>query len=491
MRQSNRDTEKIWFETLKKVIAEGLYVTDASGVVLMVNDTFTQITGIPIKDILGKNIQTYLDDQYASGAYLRLDIRLGNDFEPGDEVTSARPDSLWKMVMENGKEVSYASFVVNRGRRISVRFLGHPIYDESGTIQYVMVILQDLSQYDALMGRLEKLEDKNLKYLRELEYFRSIQSGNQNLIGESQAIASLRDLIIRVGKTDVNILIHGETGVGKEIVAREIHETSQRVGKSYIKINCSAIPENLLESELFGYEKGAFTGALNKTKIGYFEMANHGTLLLDEIGDMSYPLQAKLLRVLQDGEITRVGGTTTIKLDVRIIASTNKNLKQMVKEGQFREDLYYRLNVVPMWIPPLRERAQDIANLALYFLDQYNKKYQKSIILDEQALKLMRQYAWPGNVRELKSIIERLVIINDKSHIELSQLDLLLGNTEDNTAMFVDLDSDLKTMTQAFQKKIIEAALKTHGSTYKAAKALGVNQSSISRKARELNIVIE
>ena len=491
MDQKTIETELRWFDALKEIMGEGLYVTNATGVVLMVNDTFTRITGISQNDIMGKNIQTYLDEQYTSGVYLRLDIKLGKDFDPGNEVSSARPDSLWKMVMGKGEEVSYASFVVNKGRKISVRFLGHPIYNDAGSIQYVMVTLQDLTQYDSLMGRLESLEDKNLKYLRELEYFRNSQKKNQNLIGESQAIQSLRELIDRVGRTDVNIMIYGETGVGKEIVAREIHESSKRTGKPYIKINCSAIPENLLESELFGYERGAFTGALNKTKIGYFEMANQGTLLLDEIGDMSYPLQAKLLRVLQDGEITRVGGTTIIKLDVRIIASTNRNLASMVREGLFREDLYYRLNVVPMWIPPLRDRVEDIPILSHVFLEQYNRKYQKNIALDSEALQLMCQYSWPGNVRELKSITERLVIINDSPHIERSLLNHLFGNVENKPVAIHEQEGDLKAMTHAFQKKIIESALKKYGSTYKAADALGMNQSSISRKARELKITSE
>lgn len=516
MQTLSQDKTQSWFEALQKVMAEGVYVTNSEGVVMMANDAFTRVTGIAKKDILGVNIQDYLDTQYEAGAYIRLDIDL---HQPSNKVTSkriptkqtsnkeatkdevrtnsefkyigTRPDSLWKMVMEQKNDVSYASYVINDGRKISVRFLGHPLFDAAGKIEYVLVILQDISQYESLMGSLEKLEDKNLKYLSEIEYFRDNQRSNRNLIGEAKSIEALRKLIHRVGKTDVNVLIFGETGVGKEIVAQEIHEASTRGPKPYIKLNCSAIPENLLESELFGYEKGAFTGASNKAKIGYFEMANHGTLLLDEIGDMSYPLQAKLLRVLQDGEVIRVGGTHAIKLDVRVIASTNKNLMQMVQEGLFREDLYYRLNVMPINIPPLRERDSDIRILARHFLDQYNLKYQKNITLDDPAMAVLARYKWPGNVRELRSIIERLVIVNDASSIEPLQLATMLGSNEEAFAFSLDASANLKEMTNAFQKKIIESALKTHGSTYKAAKALGMNQSSISRKARELKIKTE
>ena len=255
-------------------------------------------------------------------------------------------------------------------------------------------------------------------------------------------------------------------------------------------MNCAAIPDSLLESELFGYEKGAFTGALNKNKPGMFELANGGTILLDEIGEMPLNLQSKLLRVLQEKELRRIGGTTSIKLDARVIASTNQNLMSLIAEKRFREDLYYRLNVVPIYIAPLRDRKEDISLLAMHLLEALNKKYKQKKVIDQTAIAALEQYDWPGNVRELANVIERLIVSDTASRITYESIANVLGlktHIEDGI-----LDSmHLKEAVEKLEKKMIENALKTYGSTYKAAKALGTSQPTLFRKAKYYKLTDE
>jgi len=282
-------------------------------------------------------------------------------------------------------------------------------------------------------------------------------------------------------------LITGETGSGKEVFARQIHLEGSRKNMPYVKVNCAAIPDTLMESELFGYEKGAFTGAQNKDKLGMFEMANGGTILLDEIGEMPLNLQSKLLRVIQEKELIRVGGTKTIKLDVRIIASTNEKLNELIKAGKFREDLFYRLNVVPIKIPPLRERKDDIPILANNFLERLNIKYNKDKHFEDIALTTFQYHDWPGNVRELENAIERLVVINDNKYINSTEIANMVGM--DKISMpGLESDLPLKKAVDMLERELIENALRKHGSTYKAAKVLGVTQPTVFRKAKALGI---
>ena len=295
-------------------------------------------------------------------------------------------------------------------------------------------------------------------------------------------------LIENVSKTDATILITGETGVGKEVVARTIFKNSKRANGPYIRVNCAAIPENLLESELFGYEKGSFTGASQNGKLGLFEMANNGTILLDEIGEIPVKLQPKLLRVLQEREIKRIGGTSNIKIDVRVIAATNLNLEDEVKKGNFREDLYYRLNVIPIELPPLRERKEDISLLVYNFLGKFNKAYGKTKDFDITALEILENYSWPGNVRELENSIERLVVIGDEHLITRNTILSVLGQDKFYEASTETIDGTLKEAVDKFERNILEKTLKSCGSTYKAAKILGITQSTVVRKAKALGI---
>ena len=284
----------------------------------------------------------------------------------------------------------------------------------------------------------------------------------------------------------------GKTGVGKEVVAREIHKNSLRKNGPFIKVNCASIPESLFESEMFGYASGAFTGADNKGKPGLIELANKGTLLLDEIGELSLSSQSKLLRVLEENKVTRVGGTEPINIDVRIIAATNRDLKKEVEKGTFREDLFYRLNVIPIYVPPLRERKEDIPLLSKYFLDLYNSKYNKTKTLSHKAFELLKWYSWPGNVRQLKNLIERLVLTCPYDIITDDYISGFFGKEE--IEELYNLGRGELTLDEAvstIERQLIQNALKKYRTTRKAAKALGVSQPTIVRKCKKYGITIE
>ena len=310
------------------------------------------------------------------------------------------------------------------------------------------------------------------------------------IVGQSRVMRGIFAQVMKVAPTDSTVLIMGESGTGKELVASGVYEHSLRRGKPFVKINCVAIPESLLESELFGHEKGAFTGATSQ-KIGKFEVANGGSLFLDEIGDMNLATQAKILRVLQEKEFERVGGTATIKVDVRFIIATNKNLAEMVKQGLFREDLYYRINVFSIYLPPLRERKEDIPQLIEYFLE----KRHKPIKLTAEAVQMIAGYSWPGNVRELMNTIERAVVLTDTGLIEPGNLPAnVAGFMRDHGIQSQDSPDSLtidKRLDEIEKGLIIEALTRTSGVQVKAAELLGINQRSLWHRIKKYNIDTE
>jgi transcriptional regulator with PAS, ATPase and Fis domain len=310
------------------------------------------------------------------------------------------------------------------------------------------------------------------------------------IIGESLAMRGLLSLIKKVAPTDSTVLILGESGTGKELVATSIYENCLRKNKPFIKLNCAAIPTELLESELFGHEKGAFTGA-TKFKPGKFDMANAGILFLDEIGDMPLNLQSKILRVIQEKEFYRVGGSNTIKVDVRFIASTNQNLEKLVQEGKFREDLYYRLNVFTLHLPPLRERKEDIPLLVDYFLQNLSKKVEISSV----ALQMIMAFTWPGNIRELKNVIESAAVIAENGFIEPAQLPgQITGafNTDSNNAVSLPVNLPLDDRINEIEKSmIIEALRKTGGVQVRATELLGINQRSLWHRIKKHKIDVK
>lgn len=308
-----------------------------------------------------------------------------------------------------------------------------------------------------------------------------------DIVGSSTSMRNIFTQLLKVAPTDSTVLIFGESGTGKELIASSIYEHSMRKGKPFVKINCVAIPEGLLESELFGHEKGSFTGATEQKK-GKFEIANGGTIFLDEIGDMPLNTQAKLLRVLQEKEFERVGGTKMIKVDIRFIAATNKNLQEMIKNGLFREDLYFRLNVFSINIPPLRERKEDIILLANYFM----KSMPVKLRLSNSALKGIIDYPWPGNVRELKNVMEQASILNEDGIVKPQHLPAIkekslpdIDSADDGT---MPLDEKLNLM----EKEMIMAALrKAGGIQVKAAGILGINQRSLWHRIKKLQIDVD
>jgi two-component system, NtrC family, nitrogen regulation response regulator NtrX len=320
------------------------------------------------------------------------------------------------------------------------------------------------------------------------------------IVGASDAIATLKQQIALAGPTNGWVLIHGESGTGKELVARAIHRSSKRANGPFVEVNCAAIPQELIESELFGHEKGSFTGATGM-KRGKFELAHGGTIFLDEIADMSMATQAKVLRVLEGQEFQRVGGTKTLKADVRVIAASNKKLAEEIKKGSFREDLYYRLNVIPLEVPPLRQRRDDIPHLVRYFLQEFSKEYgQKTKVIDDDALALFVRYPWPGNVRELRNSIERLMImvprpvlsardvpppINESfAEQQLQEGPVILRTRHDNAT--------LRDARSEFEREFISQKLKEHsGNVSRTADAIGVERSNLHRKIKALGIEAE
>lgn len=312
----------------------------------------------------------------------------------------------------------------------------------------------------------------------QIEYLQETVSQRFNgyqLIGESSAMKKVLDFIKKVANTNASVLIEGETGTGKELVARSIHVESSRAKKNFIAINCAALPENLLESELFGYEKGAFTGALN-TKLGRFELGNGGTVFLDEVGEIPLSMQVKLLRFLQEKEFERLGGTQTLKVDVRIITATNRNLKEMVSRGEFREDLYYRLNVLPLYLPPLRERKEDIMILAEHFLAKFSEENRLKKFFSAEALAALRNYPWPGNIRELENVVERAVIISQGDVIGPESLGLETPyKRKENLFLLPDEGVCLEDLEKELFRQALE---KAGGNQTKAAVLLGISRST-------------
>ena len=311
----------------------------------------------------------------------------------------------------------------------------------------------------------------------------------ENIIGISFPIQKVFELIEKVADTNATVLITGESGVGKELVARAIHYNSSKRDNPLVVVNCGAIPESLLESELFGYEKGAFTGAVS-TRFGRFELANGGSIFLDEIGDMSFNLQVKLLRVLQEKTFERIGGSKTIKVDLRIIAATNRTLEDLVAEGKFREDLYYRLNVVPIHIPPLRERRQDIPLLFSYFLERSNQLNNAFIEgFSEEAMDVLIQYDYPGNVRELQNLVERLVVLKKTGYIDLEDLPEKFYMTKKREEVPLDIEKGYETLVTEFEKTLILQALnETKGVKSKAAQILSMNRTTLIEKMKRLGL---
>jgi PAS domain S-box-containing protein len=440
-------------------ISDGICVVDSDGIVRAINRGYTEITGIKEEEIVGHYVEEMIKAGYLTKAVIE--------------------------VINSKKKVSAMSTLGKHNNKVLLT--GNPLFDDDGNLIQVLTVMRNITELLELKAELEEAQKHRRQYLDELRLLKE-KGLYGNLLGVSPSMNKIKKLIDHVAKTDATVLITGETGVGKEVIANEIYSRSKRNNKPFVKVNCSAIPETLLESELFGYVKGAFTGADNKDKIGLFELADKGTILLDEIGEMPIKLQSKLLRVLQEREITRVGGNRSIPIDIRIIAATNQNLEELIKKNLFREDLYYRLNVIPIEAPPLRERKEDIPVLAHSFLKKYNEKYEKNKYLTKDSIRVLNHYHWPGNVRELENIIERLIIIDNTEEISAESVISIIGDNKFSEHFMEEIDLPLKEAVRSFEKKIIEKTLKKYKNTYKAAEVLGVTQPTVVRKAQSLGI---
>lgn len=441
---------------------DGIYITDADGVTIYTNPAIERITGIPSEYYIGKSV-----NQLIKRGILNASVT--------HKVVKQR--RTVSVVQDNfaGKETLIT---------------GSPVYNSKGDIEQVVTNIRDLSDLNELKHELTKVNELNNQYKQEIDKLKKI-TNQDGAVFVSEKMRMVYEIVERISNIDATVLLLGETGVGKDILARNIYNRSNRSKKGdLIKINCGAIPADLLESELFGYEGGAFTGANHRGKPGMFEMADNGILFLDEVGELPLLLQVKLLRVLQEREIQRIGGTKPIKIDVRIIAATNRNLLNMVKTGEFREDLYYRLNVIPITIPPLRERREDIQVLSDLFLSKANEQYKLSKKIDSKLKEYFFHYDWPGNVRELINILERLVVLTEGSVISVSDLpDEYQHEIMNQPSHFID-SLTLKEAVEGAEKNILKKAAQTYQTTYEMAAALDSSQATIVRKLKKYGLKI-
>jgi len=362
-----------------------------------------------------------------------------------------------------------------------------PVYHDD-KLEKVVVISRDITEFNQLKQELEIVKKKSDQYKQELDEIMKKTQQEKKLIYRSKVMEDLVNQIKQIAAVDSTVLLYGESGVGKEVFAQTIHQYSQRSTQPFIRVNCGAIPENLMESEFFGYEKGAFTGADRNGKPGLFELANKGSIFLDEITELPLNLQVKLLRVLQEREVMRIGGVKSIKIDVRVIAATNRDTQKLVEEKKFRQDLFYRLNVIPIDIPPLRERVEDIISLSINFLQQYNQSYHREKNVTREALDVLESYHWPGNVRELQNVIERLVVTTTADSIEAEDvMSVLYGKIKDKKMKpVIGSIVPLKEAVEEVESQLIKAALQKYGTAEKAAKVLGISKATISRRIHRL-----
>ncbi|AKA71462.1 sigma 54-interacting transcriptional regulator [Clostridium scatologenes] len=373
-------------------------------------------------------------------------------------------------------------------RKDSVNIIStiEPIFID-GIFKGVISISKTVDEIKDLVKKLEKSEEE-LNYYKDELNRHNFSSSFSSIIGCSSSLKDCLFMAQKASNSPSTVLIRGESGTGKELIAKAIHNNSNRKNKPFVRVNCAAIPENLLESELFGYEKGAFTGAI-KSKPGKFNIANGGTLFLDEIGDMPVSMQVKLLRVLQEREFESVGGLTTQIVDIRIIAATNRNLEQMIKEDKFREDLYYRLNVISIILPPLRNRKEDINLLVEHFIQKMNIKLNKNVTgIDKKSLMHLQEYHWPGNIRELENIIERAINMCENNLITEKDLPFYIKNGELETGSLINLKNGKLQPLEQYEKELITLAMKTYKSYNKAGKALGITHRTVSLKCKKYGI---
>jgi len=454
---------KVKFETVLNFTSYGIWILDGIGKVLNVNPVAEELVGVKKKDVVGKNIISLVEKGVIN-------------------------EALTPYVLAAKRPVSRVLHVLKTNKHIFST--GTPVLDEAGNVKLVVVNEYDMTTLNNLQTQLEQMRNVAQKYRDVITDLGLHELKDQNIIAKSRKMRHVLMVSRKLARFGLsNILILGESGTGKGLIAKFIHENSKRKKRPFVQINCAALPEGLLEAELFGFEKGAFTGAADKGKIGLFELAQGGTLLLDEIGDLPLQLQAKLLKCLDDKEIMHLGGLKTIKIDCTIIAATNQDLEALVKEKKFRGDLYHRLNVFKIEIPPLRDRQEDILELAQHFLGKYNKEFKTKKRLSPFMMQRLHRHAFPGNVRELKNILKSAVVMSESDLLQWSALGDA-GPNRDRPESSVPRSStshkrSLTEQLDEIEKQILENAMNYCTSTRELAKFLETSQSTIVRKIQK------
>lgn len=437
----------------------GLFVTDGTGRIIYVNHSTLDTLGLSASEILGMDIYQLRDLGFTS-------------YSSTAAVLDTKKRTISTYQNKAGKTVATVST---------------PVYDDYNNIAMVVTYSQELSSIQDFQNQLLRVNTQLKKYRTTIDYIGHTSA--HTLIAEDPSMQNILRTLETVASTDGRIMLYGESGSGKEILANYIYQHSSRKDGIFIPINCAAIPESLIESELFGYEKGAFTGA-TRSKAGIFELANGGTIFMDEIAELPLSAQSKLLRVLENGEFFRIGSSEVQKTDVRIIGATNRNLIEMITAKEFRADLYYRLNVIPITIPPLRDRPRDLEALTDLFLKNYNRKHGKNRVITDAMRTSMRNYSWPGNIRELRNAIEHYVITGSESALSFDNDSISEHYAEFNQStmsiLHGDFNSTLHEVTAEFERQYIRATLhKFNGNVSQTAKALGISRSTFYEKLKD------
>ncbi|MBU8731853.1 sigma 54-interacting transcriptional regulator [Cytobacillus oceanisediminis] len=459
MENNQLETYKQAFEDLNFILDtthSAITITNGEGVFTRISKSCEKIFGVPESELVGKNAFILEEQGFFSTSVTCEVIRKKR------RVTIIQKTAANKTVLVTGT----------------------PIFNREKKIEKIINISKDITETDKLASDLKRLQAEHEWMKQELMKRTQLERGK--VASESPDMKKIIELVHHIANMEATVLLLGETGVGKGYMADMIHSVSNRKDRPFISINCGAIPENLLESELFGYEKGAFTGALKDGKKGLFETAGSGTIFLDEIGDMPVSLQVKLLHVLDDRTVRRIGGTASFKVDCRIIAATNKDIKELVRAGQFREDLFYRLNVVPITIPSLRERKEDLLFLAKMFLDSMNNKYKMKKTFSEEAIRALYDYNYPGNIRELQNMIERLVINTIGDTIEAEKILEMTEASSPSTQS--DEFTPLKEAVEQLERNMLLTAFQKYKTTRRVAEVLKIDQSTVVKKAKKLKV---
>jgi PAS domain S-box-containing protein len=455
----NELNEKIrFYEAILDNIYNGVMITDPAGKIIFFSKTYGNFLGIDPKETIGKHCTEMIENT-------RMDI----------VAKTGIPE------IDQPHRIMGQDMVV---QRIPIKLDGKVI------AVYGQVMFKDVRDVQALANKLNFLESKVEFYEKELESLRSSKYTINNIVGKTEGIVELKKLALKAAATNAPVLLIGESGTGKELFAHAIHHASERRRYPFIRLNCAAIPKDLLEAELFGYEPGAFTGAGTKGKPGKFELAHRGSIFLDEISDLPLEMQPKLLRVLEEKEMERLGGTRLTKCDFRLIAAANENFDRCVEEGKFRKDLYYRLNVIPIQIPPLRERKEDIPIITEHLIQILNKDLGTNVAkISPEVLTILQNYDWPGNVRELANILERIIYITDGDTIYFRHLPFFLQSMREGSSKLQP--SLLKNLREDMEKEALLHAIRvSNDNKNKAAKLLGIHRTALYKKMKRLNIPI-